>query len=109
MAEEQLFHILRLIYSKEQMKAFLESGLIRINGTNHHWELFSISNSAWFDTGVIAQGTNGEHSITYDPMSLTASQKTQARDNIDAVAEDPDSNIVFSIGYDAGGLYVITD
>lgn len=50
----------------------------------------------------------GEGAVKYNTsQTLTVAQKEQARENIDAVAKDTSSSVAFSVGYDAGGLYVI--
>lgn len=47
-------------YDADQIQAQIENGVPRINSTNKHWEVWDIETSAWVDTGVVAQGQDGQ-------------------------------------------------
>ena len=43
-------------YSAQQLQDAVANQVPRINSTTKHWEVWSIENNAWIDTGVVAQG-----------------------------------------------------
>lgn len=43
-------------YSAQQLQDAVANQVPRINSTTKHWEVWSIENNAWVDTGVVAQG-----------------------------------------------------
>lgn len=65
-----------------------------------------------------AQAIAGGEYVSYNTQELTDEQKNQARENIGAASEetanakvnkDSAATVAFSVGYDAGGLYVVVD
>ena len=43
-------------YSAQQLQDAVANQVPRINSTTKHWEVWSIEDNAWIDTGVVAQG-----------------------------------------------------